>query len=493
MTVQSDSREIPALFSPRSLPVWVGVAVYGLLLVVGPKLLNDPDTYSHIALGRWIIAHRAVPFVDPFTHTASGTHWVAFEWLSQVAFAAAHALGGWPAVLMLTAGSVAFSLAILTRFLLRELAPIPVLVLTTAAFVLMSPHILARPHVLALPLMVIWVAALVRAVDDGDEPPFGLLPLITVWANLHGSFTLAIAIIFPIAVEALWRAPATGRKTVARQWLLFGALALIAGCITPYGPQLIEVTYRTIALGQALLIITEWRPQDFSRLGAFEIIMLAGIGFALYRRIVLSPLRILMLLGLLHLALSQSRHADVLGLLAPLFLARPLAHEFGAGFAADAQPVDGRLRSVATVAAVLAIASAIAGMRPLAPDPRITPAAAIAATELGRSGPILNDYDFGGYLDYIGIAPFIDGRTELYGSAFTLRYHRATTLQDLPDFLRLLQEYKIQATLLAPETPAVALLDRLPDWQRIYSDEIAVVHVRRGGAQVSGLGAAVSQ
>ena len=60
-----------------------------------------------------------------------------------------------------------------------------------------------------------------------------------------------------------------------------------------------------------------------------------------------------------------------------------------------------------------------------------------------------------------------------------LRHNRALSLENLPDFLRLLDEYQIGATLLTPSTPAVALLDRLPDWKRIYSDDVAVVHARR--------------
>jgi hypothetical protein len=64
--------------------------------------------------------------------------------------------------------------------------------------------------------------------------------------------------------------------------------------------------------------ITEWRPQDFTHLGAFELIMLGAFGFALYRGVTLPWLRIVMLLGVL----SQVRHADLLGLLAPIFLAR---------------------------------------------------------------------------------------------------------------------------------------------------------------------------
>jgi hypothetical protein len=77
-----------------------------------------------------------------------------------------------------------------------------------------------------------------------------------------------------------------------------------------------------------------------------------------------------------------------------------------------------------------------------------------------------------------GVAPFIDGRTELYGGPFTVRHHRAVMLQSLPDLLALLAQYRIGATLLHPATPAVALLDRLPDWKRIYADDYAVVHQR---------------
>jgi hypothetical protein len=91
---------------------------------------------------------------------------------------------------------------------------------------------------------------------------------------------------------------------------------------------------------------------------------------------------------------------------------------------------------------------------------------------------VLNDYAFGGYLVFAGIPTFIDGRGELYGGQFIVRYNRALALADLADFLKLLDDYKLDATLLAPDTPAVALLDRLPDWQRVYSDDVAVVHKR---------------
>jgi hypothetical protein len=243
---------------------------------------------------------------------------------------------------------------------------------------------------------------------------------------------------------------------------------------------MILVTFRTVALGAALTTVTEWRSQDFTHLGAFELIMLGAFGFGLYRGVALPWLRIVMLFGVLHLSLSQVRHADLLGLLAPILLARPLAEQFKE-IAADQAGFGMRRPAWVTAAGLIVLIgiTGLASIRSVTPADRITPAHAIRAVDMVGAGTILNDYDFGGYLDFVGIPPFIDGRSELYGQAFILRHDRALSLQNLPDFLRLLDDYSIRTTLLAPSTPAVALLDRLPDWRRAYADEIAVVHTRR--------------
>ena len=282
----------------------MAAGAYMLLLALGPRLLSDPDTYSHIALGRWILDHHSVPTTDPFSANFRGTHWVAFEWLSQIAFAGAHAVGGWLGVVTLTAAAVATALGLLTRFLLREWQPNAVLVAVLCAFLLTAPHILARPHVLALPVMVAWIATLIRAVDTRAAPPWHALPLMMLWANLHGRFTFGLAMIAPIACDALWRATRSERAVVFRQWFLFALLALGAACLNPYGPEMILVTFCTVALGAALTTVAEWRSQDFTHVGAFEIIMLGTFGFALFRGVTLPWLRIVMLFGVLHLALS---------------------------------------------------------------------------------------------------------------------------------------------------------------------------------------------
>jgi hypothetical protein len=460
-----------------SLPLGVAAAVYALLLMLGGKLLNDPDVYWHLAVGRWIVAHGAFPHTDVFSETMAGAPWIAKEWLSQLLYAGAYRIAGWSGVVVLAAAAIAAAFALLAHFLLQKLAPVPVLTLVGAAFVLAAPHLVARPHALALPVMVGFVGRLVNAADRRAAPPLALLALMTLWANLHGGFTLGLALIAPVAFERWWSA-GIERRAVATSWIRFGALAVLAACITPYGPESIAVTGRILGLGQALSIIGEWQPQDFGRFDGFEACLLLGAGFALHRGIVLPPVRILVLLGLIHLALSHARNAEILGLLGPLFLAQPLARYVGAA-ATDARP---RGKADAIVVAMLAALTwALAGASAWAPRAQISPAAAVAAIKARDAGPILNDYDFGGYLIDAGLKPFIDGRTELYGEAFTLRHHRAVTLRNVDDFVRLLDENRIAATLLTPATPAVGLLDRLPGWERIYADDVAVVHMRTAG------------
>jgi hypothetical protein len=464
-----------------SLPLCVGAAIYALLLMLGARLLNDPDIYWHLAAGRWIVAHREFPHVDVFSQTVAGAPWIAKDWVAQVLYAGAYGVAGWSGIVVLAAAAIAAAFALLARFLLQKLAPAPALVLVGAAFVLAAPHLVARPHVLALPVMVAWIGALVNAVDRRRTPPLMLLPLMTLWANLHGSFTLGLALVGPIALDAWWNAGGERRQTAMR-WIRFGVLALLAACITPYGAEPIAIAWRMLSLGQILSVIGEWQPQDFSRLGGFEACLLLGLGFALYRGIVLPPLRIAVLLGLLHLALSQARHVDVLGVLAPLFLAQPLARSIGAA-GADARVAASHARTTAdafVVAMLAALTWASASVSGWAPRAQISPVGAVAALKARTAGPIFNDYDFGGYLIYAGVKPFIDGRTDqLYGEAFTVRHHRAVMLLDVGDFVRLLDEQRIAATLLDPATPAVGLLDRMPEWERVYADAVAVVHVRR--------------
>jgi hypothetical protein len=459
-------------------PLGVAGAVYALLLLAGAKLLNDPDTYWHIAAGRWIWATRAVPSVDPFSHTLAGAPWHAHEWLAELILAGAYGAAGWAGVVALAAAAVAASLGLLMRALQRCLAPTAALAAVALTFYLAAAHLTARPHALALPLLVAWSVSLLHARDDNRAPSLWLLPLMTLWANLHGGFVAGLALAGFFAVEAvLSAADPPARRTALGGWGRFLAGAAIASLLTPQGIQGWLFPFRLMSLGFSLGFVSEWHAPDFTTLQPLEPWLLAVLAVTLGLGVRVPWTRLLLLLGLIYLALSHARDAELLALLAPLLLAAPLGEALGKVVPSRGGTSRGQALVLGLVMALMTAAAVITGYRH--EDRRIAPAAALAAAEgAGLTGPVLNDYDFGGYLIFEGRAPFVDGRVDLYGDEFMRAY--AAALDAKGDALpRLLDRYGVAWTLLQPGTRAAAALDRLPGWERVYADASAVVHRRR--------------
>src|ERR1700720_1041596 len=129
---------------------------------------------------------------------------------------------------VLTAAGSALTFALLAKFLSRHLSQSATILFVAAALALTAQHLLARPHVLALPVMVAWVGGLMDAADRRDAPSFWLLPLLALWANLHGGFILGLMLVGPIALDAVVGADAASRKSLALRWAVFGVGAVIA-------------------------------------------------------------------------------------------------------------------------------------------------------------------------------------------------------------------------------------------------------------------------
>ncbi|MGC2412065.1 MAG: hypothetical protein WA459_05130, partial [Stellaceae bacterium] len=307
-----------------SWPLIVGVIAFGRLLAERMALLNDPDTYLHIATGNWMLAHRALPLHDPFSHTIPGADWISSEWLAEIILAAVYDYFGWGGVILLTAVSVALAATLLARFLLRRFAPLPALIASIAATALLQPHALARPHILALPLLVLWSGLLLGARDDDRPPPFAALFVMVLWANLHGSFMFGLALAAFLAGEAVLQPPALrSRWAAGRWWGGFVLAAAVAALLTPYGIAGLVQPIRLMGMPVLQATFAEWASPDFHQSPALEmwILGILLIGFATGLR--LPPTRLLLLLGLVHMTLQHGRHGDVLATVGPLALAAP--------------------------------------------------------------------------------------------------------------------------------------------------------------------------
>ena len=427
---------------PASL--WLGVGLYVFLLFASSGLLNDSDTYWQIAVGQWILDRGAMPHVDVYSFSMPGETWVSSSWLAQVLYAASYDVAGWAGPVVVAAGGIAATFALLVHILERRLPPTYAVLIALAAVVLSMPHFLARPHVLAMPLMVAWAHGLMTASERRQPPSLWLLPLIALWANLHGGFVFGLVLAAAFAIDALWNAKPSQRRPLALRWAAFGLAALVACCVTPYG----------------------WGS------------ILALIAGALYRGIKLSPPRIALVLGLLHMALSHGRNLEIFALLLPIVVLTPVSQQLGL------QPDrPGRVTfvSAAVLAAALAISTWTAATHGTYSPPRNqSPAAAVEAVKAHHLRRVFNDRAFGGYLIWRQMPVFIDGRAELYGEKFTMAYYDALERNDIGRFLGLLEEYNIDGLLLRPGTPTVGLIDHLGVWRRVYADDVSVLYVRGG-------------
>jgi hypothetical protein len=476
-----------------SLPLMLGLALFvGLTSAGGLPLLADPDTQWHITVGNWILAHGTVPTVDSFSFTFAGQPWIAKEWLSQVVLALVYDSAGWGGVTALAAAAIGVTFALLLRLLLRDLKPFPALLFTVAAIVMTASHFLARPYILAFPLVLLWVAGLVRAVEQRRAPEPVLLAVMLLWANLHGGFTLGLMLAGAFALDALVGArDGVERRALFVAWAKFGVAALLVACITPYGPESILVTLRIFGLGETLGMIAEWRSPDFLTQPTQELVLLVALYLALSRGLRLPLIRLLIVIGLVHLFLRHARNAELLATLAPLAIAPLLARQFPS-LAADPEAPGGfggrfnalaRPAGAAALVLFLGLGGVLAGVMislgSIAPPPATMPSAAVAfARDAGLKGRVLNFYGYGGYLISAGIPTYIDGRGELYGGDFIKRYAEAVSLRGEEPFETLIERDRIDCTLLPKEQPANQLLARLPGWRRAYGDDTATIFVR---------------
>ena len=216
---------------------------------------------------------------------------------------------------------------------------------------------------------------------------------------------------------------------------------------------------------------------DFSWIQPLELMIITGLVLGLTGKVRLKPMRLLMLLALIHGALSHARNEQLLGIVGVLVLAEPLGVSLGRG---RAVPLGTGWRRIATGAVLLAAMALVVRMTlPLTPE---RTGAAFAATianipESLRAQPVLNDYSLGGKLIFQGVRPFIDSRADLYGDAFLSRYRKITWPErDALDSA--LAEFHIAWTIFPSGHRISLLMDHEPGWHRVTEADGLVIYAR---------------
>ena len=466
---------VPSDTDPRrSFYISLVIAVLLIPAALGSSttIFNDGDVSWHIATGQWVLDNRAIPRVDPFSFTWAGQPWVPIEWLAEVIMASAYRLAGYSGIAAIATAALMALHALVFFNATRFVRPWSAVGAIVAMDLVLIPMMLARPHLIAWALIAFWTGLMLRAREQGKAPPLAATLLMVVWANLHGSFVMGLLIAAAFGLEALLADPDRGKAF--RQWGLFGIACAIAVLINANGIEGV-LHPLTIANLEMLPLIDEWKPSNpgvtpffFAMLGLVLVIIAI-------KRPRLHPVRWLLLGVLLALAFWQVRHQAILAIVSAMILPTGFSKEAARG---AERPV------AAAVAGAIALVTAIRALLPLNPPYSETnPWKLIAAVppEL-RSEPVLNGYVMGGPLILLGIRPYVDGRGDMYGDELVVGYKRITD-GDAARLATAVDRWNIRWAILPNRyVKLISLLDRSPDWRRLYKDDVGVIYVRQPSA-----------
>lgn len=488
---RSAERPIRApLIPPERYPFYdkllfaVFVLVVPVFVASNWSVFRDGDVSWHVAAGRWIVENGRVPSIDPFSFTMAGKSWIAFEWGAEVIYWLAYRAAGFAGLATVVAAALMALFAAIFVHLRPRVGPVALLVTLVVTYLVLHPFILARPHALAWPFLAAWSALLLHYRDDGRTPPLSLALLMFVWANIHGSYFAGFIVAGATALDAV--VAAKWDRSIVGRWFLFGIVSLAATLINANG---IAGFMHPVSISsmETLHGIGEWHPSTTTNTPVFFAILIVMFGALLLRRPRFRVGELGLLLLTLTMALMHVRHQSVFIILAALIippkLASPAREKAGKLFGTSIDAHAWIAAAAVTAAAILVSRTMI----PLVPKETFAnPRGLIAHVPAEmRSQPVLNEYSLGGPLILAGIRPFIDGRADMYGDDFFKGYMKIVD-GDLPTFDAAVRKYGISWTMLQTDNRLLPALDASPEWKRVYSDGVGVIHVRRGsGVQAS--------
>jgi hypothetical protein len=437
------------------------------------------DVFYEVASGRWMLAHHALLRHDVFTYSVPGRPWLDEEWGYQVllAWLVAHLgpVAYWLVSGGACAGAVVVGVALCRRAGAGWLWAAALAVLAaTGLSVGMSP----RPQ----DLSYLFFALLLLFLSLARDRAAWLLaapPLMLVWANVHGSFLLGLAL---LALEVVWSVvPAPpGRLTLRplprRPIALCLAAGVLASFANPNGPRLLVYAFGVSTSPQLTSLISEWQSPDFHSLLLLVVIigpvilLLASLALG---RATLNLAEVVLAMGLFVATLHAVRFTPYFDLAACTALARWQA------LGAETLPTN----VLSAPAALVVAAALLAGPHLAAGTPQVTGplGSPVAATNYlaQHGGRVFTTYWWGDYLDYRGIPVFVDGRTDMYsGTTVLSTYMKVEELEVDPD--RFFSRWGIRWVMWQKGTALSTYLAHDARWAKVFAAQGAVVFEHRG-------------
>ena len=237
-----------------------------LIAIADAGRVTDPDLWGHIRFGHAVLAGHRLVLHDPYSYTAPGHLWRNHEWLTEIVMALVYnALG----VVGLKLWKFACTTATIVLLSLgtAETGATPGIQLNTllVAAVALMPQMEFRPQIFTFALFAAMLLLLARHNYRGSAPLWLAIPIMALWANLHGGFIMGLfALGLYTGVVALQDMIGGSGLTRATRLAIITVAAALATLLTPYG---IDTWYAVIhALRNPVTrnAVTDWQPLIFA-------------------------------------------------------------------------------------------------------------------------------------------------------------------------------------------------------------------------------------
>ncbi|HXM16433.1 MAG TPA: hypothetical protein VN933_14410, partial [Candidatus Eremiobacteraceae bacterium] len=251
----------------------IGLYSYTALRMIRKFAVLDPDIWWHMATGRWILQHHALPVTDPFSMYGATRAWLVYSWAFDVGVQALLARFGLVGIFLLQV-AVHVLVAVAFYHLVKSLLPDfwRGVALTAVSLYAISLIYAPRPG-MATVLFTILELGILLAVHRGESArKLWLLPLIFVaWANIHIQFVYGLGLLGvfacePIAMRVLRLASdeETG-GAFARAKYFWAALGgcLLATFVNPYGPRLFATVIEYMHQPKSYSLVVELKAMTF--------------------------------------------------------------------------------------------------------------------------------------------------------------------------------------------------------------------------------------
>ncbi|MBI5533671.1 MAG: hypothetical protein HY898_13205 [Deltaproteobacteria bacterium] len=270
--------------SPRDL-LWLLPLALALSTVAAIRV-RDFDTFWHLATGRWIVEHRAIPPVDPFSFTAGGRELLAVPWLSDLVLYGAYALGGFAMLVVLNVAAAAMTSGLLI-LAAREMSTPPSAILAFLPFFVVAaqPRLSqTRPETFGLTFLSLVLLLILRFWRRRDAWLLALPVVTLVWIQAHAGAVLAVPVAGTLVVACLiTRAP---RRDALMAFGVFVATLALFG-VTKSGRELVHLGILCSERYSPVMIAhtAEWRHPDFRNgdLWVPLVVLLASLVWAIKR------------------------------------------------------------------------------------------------------------------------------------------------------------------------------------------------------------------